>query len=425
MACAKDYPELQARKARIIPLCCRGKYRTKDAARDIGCTQSAVSCMKARYRRLGDKAFVNGHTGLKLPYRKYNESLRKRVTEIYKSDFFTMNFKAFRDTLKDFFGIEISIKALTKILNENGFISPNARISKKEKKKHLPRNERETSGELLQLDASLHDWFMTGEKVTLHGAVDDATHKITGLYFCKNECRLGYAEVKRQTFLRYGVEKADYIDRHSAFVTNPRKDGKTLEECLDEAKKSDTYWLNLNKQFNTEIILALSAQAKGRIERMWQTLQGRLPFIFRYLGIKDMESANAYLKEYYIDDFNARFSVAPQKDESSFRPLTESEKESLDYILSVKFDKSTKADGTFVFHGFTFHLDSAFTACKKFELCLSESFGIKAFMGGKMYDVSLVDEWQECVDDKMPRVEKDLVEKYLLSDTRVKLFKAG
>ena len=262
------------------------------------------------------------------------------------------------------------------------------------------------------MDASKHDWFMNGTYTNLHGGIDDATHTITGLYFCDNECRLGYNEVLRQTFSNYGVMDAVYIDRHSSFVKNPRLSTSTLEERIDSAKSSDTHFIQICNELNIEIILALSAEAKGRIERLWGTLQGILPFFFRRLGISDNQSANAFLKS-YLPILNRDFSISPASPVSYFRKC----KKDLTYLLSVKVSKRTDQYGYFLFHDHYFEVHAPRKSYIKFQLCISEEFGIKAYYQGRYYDVSIEGNTvTSVVSEKMPFVEQDLISRFLLSD---------
>ena len=109
-------------------------------------------------------------------------------------------------------------------LSSAGIVSPRARIPVREKKKHLPRDERPNEGDLVQVDGSRHDWFLNGHRLTLHGAIDDATHEIVGLYFCENECLLGYNEIMKQIAARKGgFPRAIYYDRSSIFFTSNRR----------------------------------------------------------------------------------------------------------------------------------------------------------------------------------------------------------
>lgn len=419
---SQEYHALQARKRRWIPLACIGKCSISQAAKRIGITPNSVSVLKRRYRLCGDLIFTNGHKGKSYQKKKYNNNLRKTIVKIYLEQWNGSNFAAFKDRLEKYHNIKIGIITLTKILNEAGIKSPKAH-SKVKKKKHLPRKERSCAGELLQLDASEHDWLMNGEKITLHGAIDDATHEPVGLYFCRNECRLGYSEVCRQMLTIQGKPEAVYIDRHASFVKNARKDGKTQEERLEYSKEEETHWTEICKELDTQIILALSAEAKGRIERLWETLQGRLPQLFRFLGIDTIEKANEFIPT-YIKMYKERFAVPPQDEKSRYKPVNMTDDE-LEYLLAVKFPKKTRWNGEFTFHGFLFHLEAARAACRDFTLCLSEKTGIRAFMDGKYYPITLAEPLTDCVGNPMPQVEKDLIARYLLKSTRVQRYAFG
>jgi hypothetical protein len=85
------------------------------------------------------------------------------------------------------------------------------------RKKFRRRKRRDSNGELLQIDATSYDWFDTGESLALHGFIDDAEGKITGLYMCKNECLMGYLEVLRAALTTYGIPQALYSDRAGIF----------------------------------------------------------------------------------------------------------------------------------------------------------------------------------------------------------------
>lgn len=277
---------------------------------------------------------------------------------------------------------------------------------------HLPRKERPNEGDLIQIDGARRDWLMNGRKITLHGAIDDATHKVVALYFCENECLLGYYQLLWQVFNRTGgmLPRAIYSDRSSCFFVNR---GATLEEQLAGAEKSETQWQKTCGELGIELIAAYSPQAKGRIERLWQTLQGRLPFIFRFLKIDTIERANAFLSD-FIDGFNARFAVPPQ--DSALHWKAPPHCADFDFLFSVRTEKKTRASGSFVYHGYKFNLLSARSSCVRFTLCLSENYGLRAYRNGKYYDVELAEPMCDCVGDPMPAVEKDLIYRYFYAD---------
>ena len=413
-----NYQSLQKRKAYFIPLCCTGELSIRKCAEILDLAPVNVWKLKQRYLAQGAAAFVNGHKGLQYQKKKYSDELRSEIVRLYSELWPDAPFATFHEGLENYHGISLPYFAVRSILLAAGFKPPRS-WSTKEKAEHKRRDERPREGELVQMDASCHDWFMDGNYESLHGGVDDATHKITGLYLCLNECRLGYNEVLRQTWSRYGVPVSYYIDRHSSFVRNQRKKGRTLTERVALAKDESTHFVDLCNELNIEVILALSPQGKGRIERLWQTLQGKLPYVFRFLGIRTIDAANEFLAS-WVDSFNERFEVLALDHRKAWRQLPAGF--NLDYKLSIKFSCRTDSLGFFTFHDCDFRLVAPLRAYKNFELCLSEQFGLRAFMGGKWYPVELAEPClQDVRGDRMPVVEKDLIARYLLSDMRAML----
>ncbi|UTC66031.1 MULTISPECIES: ISNCY family transposase [unclassified Treponema] len=402
--------ELQKLKMLYIPMFARGEITERECARLCRIQPVSVWRLKKRYLAFGDAAFIHGNTGRKPKNKIYDY---EKIAADYKK-FEGTPFMAFRDDCADYLNYTIlpCYTTFYTVLSSAGIVSPRARIPVREKKKHLPRPERPNEGDLVQVDASRHDWFLNGHKVTLHGAIDDATHEIVALYFCENECLLGYNELIKQILARKGgLPRAIYTDRAAIFFVSR---GATLEEQLAGAEKTSTQWQKMCKELNIELIAAYSPQAKGRIERLWQTLQGRLPYIFRFQGINTIEAANEFLAD-FIDGFNARFSVPAQDPALHWK----APQPSLDFhfLFSVKAEKKTKADGSFIYHGYKFRLLANRAACVRFTLCLSESYGLRGYMNGKYYDVELCEPLCDVVGDSMPLVEKNLIYRYLLADT--------
>lgn len=402
--------ELHTKKMQYIPMCCAGKISVRKAAKAIGIAPYSVTRLKNRYRKYGDSIFIHGNTGRTPKNKQYDSA---KIVADYEQ-FSGTPFASFRDDCADYLHYKKvpSYATVYNALSGAGIISPRARIPVREKKLHLPRSERPNEGDLIQIDGSSHDWFMNGHKVCLHGAIDDATHKVVALYFCENECLLGYYQLLFQVFERTGgkLPRAIYSDRSSCFFVNR---GATLEEQLAGAEKAQTQWQKTCQELNIELIAAYSPQAKGRIERLWQTLQGRLPYIFRFLHIDTIEKANAFLAD-FVEGFNARFSVSAQDSElhwqnpPAFRDF--------DFLFSVRAEKKTRANGSFIYHGYKFNLLTARAACVSFTLCLSERYGLRAYIGGKYYPVELAEPLCDIVGDSMPAVEKDLIYRYFYAD---------
>ena len=410
-----SYEQKQLRKSIYIPKCCRGEISNYEAARKIGIAKVNVLKLKKRYREKGDLAFIRANKGHP-PYNlKYDKAFEERIIYLHDTYYPDTPYRAFWRCLRDIEKISIPYNSLRNICKRRGIKSCKEYKTHK-KPKHESRLERPCSGELVQLDASRHDWYMNGTYTTLHGAIDDARHIVTGLYFCDNECRLGYNQVLYQTFTNYGVMESVYIDRHSSFVTTPKH--KTLEERLEYEKNSDTHFNDICRRLKVEVILALSAEAKGRIERLWGTLQDNLPYIFRRLGIQDNQSANEFLKD-FLPRFNQEFQVPSRSQFTKWRKVPHSV--NLDFLLSIRVPRKTDSYGVFLFHDHYFELQAPRKSHVHFILCLSEQFGIKAFMNNRFYDVTLCDVLSDTITHTMPEVEKDLISRYLLSDLRGKV----
>ena len=401
--------ELQKLKMLYVPMFARGEITMRECAKRCKIQPVSAWRLKNRYLKLGDDAFIHGNKGREPKNKIYDYA---KIAKDYKK-FEGTPFMSFRDNCADYLDYS-TVPAYTTVYNalsSAGIVSPLARIPVREKKKHLPRAERQNEGNMVQVDGSRHDWFLNGTKITLHGAIDDATHKIVALYFCENECLLGYYELLKQILNRTGgVPSAVYSDRSQIFFTSR---SANLEEQLAGAKKSKTQWQKTCDKLQIELIVAYSPQAKGRIERLWQTLQRRLPYIFKHLKINTIAEANKFLVG-YIDLFNARFAVSAQDEALHWKKTPKNA--DCDFLFSVRTEKKTKADGSFIYHGYKFRLLSKHSACVNFTLCLSESYGIKGFMNGKYYDIELCEPICDVIGDAMPTVEKELIYHYFLAD---------
>ena len=184
------------------------------------------------------------------------------------------------------------------------------------------------------------------------GFIDDASGEVTGLYMCENECMDGYLEVTRQTFKNFGVPLAIYADGSSIFF--PKDKELTIEEQLAGITKPTTQYGRMMEHLGVELIHAGSSQAKGRIERLWNTLHDRLRTEFRIHNIKNIEEANEFFKT-FIPKFNKKFAVKPESEETSFMELPKYV--NLDYLLSVKYIRTVDVSNCISISGTTFLIE--------------------------------------------------------------------
>jgi hypothetical protein len=182
---------------------------------------------------------------------------------------------------------------------------------------HQPRQRRDCLGELVQIDGSPHAWFEErGPYCTLLVYVDDATGRLMELRFAKSESAFDYFASTVTYLRRHGKPVAFYSDKHSIFRVH--KEGATARTG------GVTQFGRALDQLNIDIICANTPQAKGRVERMNQTLQDRLVKELRLRGVSTMEAGNAFAPE-FMADYNRRFERPPRSAHDAHRPMRDDE----------------------------------------------------------------------------------------------------
>jgi transposase len=390
-----------------------GNYTAVYVAKRLGVSVRQVKRIKRAVREQGEGAVIHGNAG-KHPANYTEEGLRERIIALKKtSPYDETNFTHFRELLSEREAIEISYTTLSAVLKGAGIVS-----KKKHRgggKKFSRRKRRDPFGELLQADATPFDWFGSGERVALHGFIDDATGRIVALYFCKNECLMGYLELLRQTLTQYGIPQEIYADKAGIFFVNTKKAANwTPEELLAGKPLTKTQFGAVVEKLGIGLISAHTPQAKGRIERLWETLQDRLPIWFKLNGITNLEKANAVLPSFIVE-YNARFAVLPEVSESAFVPLAP--ENNLDTLLAVQYERTTDNCGCFSFQNFTFQIDSdRVLAKKKIRFLFSERLGFKAYYNKQYYPVSFQGLSNSRKTTHLPDVTKLLLQKYYFAD---------
>ncbi len=215
-------------------------------------------------------------------------------------------------------GIHVSKNVIHRIAKLNGLVKNPKRRSMK--KTHKPRARLPTEGMLVPFDGSVHPWF-NNFVCDLIGGIDDATGKILGLEFFIGETSLNCMKVMKDITIKHGVPNAYYLDGAGYFGKIDRDVETQIGRALE--------------QLGSRALIAGSSQAKGRIERLWGTLQDRLVVELRFYQIDTLIEANKFLTEEFIPKFNEQFSVPPREKESHF-------KKSYDNNLDNIFCKKTK-----------------------------------------------------------------------------------
>lgn len=393
--------------------CISGKYTLAQAAESTGYTAIHLCRLKKKYLQYGEDSFIHGNT-LRKPHNRTPQKVRDKVAKIYATEFSGVNFNFFREELKDYYGIDLCYDTISSILEEYGQISPKSRKHRRKKEVvHEIRPRRDNEGDLLQIDGTPFPWFSwcgDQKNYCMHGGVDDATSKITSLYITENECLYGYLEILRQTYeLNGGAPRNCYSDLTAIAVHTPkRKTQLTVIEQLEAMNSTETQFQRILKQFNCRQILAHSPQAKGRVERMWETVQGQIPNKFKRNKIKTIEQANEYLKK-YVKEYNKRYSKPAHKADSFYVPTDLD----INEILMARFPKKTDRNGCFKFHSYTFAVqDSPRKICVPCELCITDD-DIKVYIHGKYWPVKILDPITDGAGESMPEVVKNICYKYM------------
>lgn len=261
----------------------------------------------------------HGNIG-KLPANKTEIDLKNFVVGLYRTKFFDFNVTHFREKLIEEEGLKIGRETLRKWARENGLVKCAKR--RHLRRVHKPRPRMPKRGMLIQFDGSEHDWFSGhGPFCTLIGGIDDATGEVVGLEFFESENAMACLKSLRDIVAKHGEPDAFYMDQGSCF-------GKTYRD------QDHTQVGRALEDLGIKIILASTPQAKGKIERLWLTLQDRLTAELRLRGLSNLSDANKFLHDIYIEEHNRKFSISPRMSEKSFKRTRSADE--LENVFCVK-----------------------------------------------------------------------------------------
>lgn len=336
-------PQLSNQRGLVLARLLKGKVDRAEAMFLLGLSDRSIRRLQAKLLAGGPDALVHGNTGRR-PAHALDPHIATRVVAFAKDGYAGLNDTHFSELLSEREGICLSRATVQRVLRGAGIASPRKRRAPRFRSR---RARRAAEGMLVQLDGSPHRWFGDrGPACSLQGAIDDATSKVVGAVFREQEDAAGYLVVMRQVILGPGVPLAVYSDRHSVFWIKP-KEGQTLEDEQGR-ERMPTQVGRACAELSVEMIFAGSPQAKGRIERLWNTFQDRLVAELRLAGITDIAGANAFLPG-YLARHNARFAVAPADPIAAWRPLASGL--SVDDVCCLKYSRHVAGDNTVTHEG--------------------------------------------------------------------------
>ena len=328
----------------VIQRVYRDELTVVQAALLMGVSERQCYRVKARVGKVGAKGVVHGNRGRRCK-RKTKEKTVRRVVELARGKYRGFNDHHLTEKLKEQEQIELSREKVRRILRAEGIASPRKRRGIK----HRSRRERRASeGMMLQVDGSPHDWLQgRGPRMCLIGAIDDATNKVMGAFFTQAESSWGYFTLFSDTFGQYGLPQSIYSDCHSVFWTDREA---TIDEQLLNKRPTTEVGRGL-EELGVTLILAHSPQAKGRIERLWNTFQDRLVSELRLAKAKTMEQAQAVL-ERYLPVHNRKFSM-PAKADPAWKKVSSLQ---IERALCFKQQRTVAKDNTVTFEGTVFQI---------------------------------------------------------------------
>jgi hypothetical protein len=269
------------------------------------------------------------------------------VLTLARTTYHDYNDQHFTEELAELHRIVLSRSTVRRIRRQAELVSPRTRRAPR----HRSRRERyPQAGMLLQIDGSDHDWLEgRGPRLTLIAAIDDATNEVPYALFREQEDAAGYFLLVRHIAQSHGLPLALYADRHTIFQS-------PIEATIDQqlsGKAPQSQFGRFLAELSIQLIAARSAQGKGRVERLFGTLQDRLVKTLRQAGATSLEEANTALAQ-FLPAFNARFSKPAAQPGSEYRPMPTHL--NTDQVFCFKHERTVANDNTISFDGVTLQI---------------------------------------------------------------------
>ncbi|HEV7889717.1 MAG TPA: ISNCY family transposase [Pyrinomonadaceae bacterium] len=338
----------QQRRAEVLTRLSAGQLSTLDAAQLLGITLRQVQRLRRRFAAQGLCSVVHGNTG-RAPRNRTDPALVARLAALCGAGgiYHDFNVSHLCDLLARDEEIRLPRSTLSRLLRVAGVRAP---PSRRAEVKRMRRERKSAEGMMLQIDATPFDWLESrGSRMALAAAIDDATSQVVYASFRPTEDQAGYLLMLRPIAHSYGLPRLLYHDRHT-ILRSPKE--PTLEDEL-AGRRPASQFQRVVAALGITGIAALSPQAKGRIERLWRTLQDRLTKELRLASVNTLREANLFLPA-FIASYNARFAQPARDPQSAWRAL--GEEADLHYYFSTSEERRVRRDHTIAWMGRTLQL---------------------------------------------------------------------
>lgn len=313
-----------------------GGITLREAGQVLGVCYRHAKRLKKRLKLHGAKGLIHGNRGRPAP-NAVGHAVKQRIMELSGAAYANFNDTHFTEKLNEQEGIRISRETVRRLRRANGM---KAKRKRRPKKHHRRRLRKAQEGMMVLWDGSPHKWFGDDEApCCLMAAIDDATGQLLEAFFIEYEGSFGYLKLLNNIVKAYGIPGSIYQDRHSALHRND--DHWSLEEQLaGEQEPTQVGWAL--QELGIMPIFALTPQAKGRVERLFGTLQDRLVAELGFWKIKQIQEANIFLDEVFIPDYNRRFAVKSQQVDKAWRKVPQGLE--LQRIISFRYQATVAND---------------------------------------------------------------------------------
>jgi len=319
----------------LLRALCAGRVATREVAEALGLSLRQTRRLRRRFETEGAAGLAHRSRG-QPSARRLRGALREAIIELMTTVYAGFNDCHLTEKLREQHGLRVSRESVRRLRRALGRAPRHRRQPPRARRRRTPEAAR---GALVQIDGSPCAWLETrGPQLTLLGAIDDATSEILALQFRPAEDIHGYTALFQQLFTQHGLPVAVYGDRLTLLVRNDRH--WSVEEEL-AGRQFPTHVGRMLQDLGIAYIAAHSPQAKGRIERLWATLQDRLVSELRLRGIATVEAATAYLPA-FIADFNRRFGKPP----ATATPVWRRPPTHLALLLSCRYRRVVAHDNT-------------------------------------------------------------------------------
>lgn len=321
-------------RAGLVAAALTGRITNREGAAALRISPRQFQRLKERFREGGAPALRHQGRG-RLSHRRLPADKAVQVQALLSDRYQGFNDTHATEKLQEIDHIAISRESVRRLRRALG----RPAVHRRRPAQHRSRRPREqAAGQLVQLDGSPFDWLEgRGPAMTLLGAIDDATSQVVALHFRPTEDLHGYATVLRQMCTSVGLPVALYGDGVNILVRTDRH--WTLDEQL-AGTQAPTHLGRVLQELGIAYIQARSPQGKGRVERLWQTLQDRLVSELRLRGIATLTDANAFLPE-FMADFNRRFAQP-----AGAAPVWRRPPRDLELVLSCRYQRVVARDNT-------------------------------------------------------------------------------